>query len=170
MLTGMFVLVFDFLELLYRVWWWGAFCCTAICVVGIVLLLLSDCDLVLACYSRFGVGRTPQVELRGKVVWVTGASSGIGENLCYVLAKCGAVLILSARRDEELKRVQNRCNGERTHIMIMVLRYNALCTSCFSELSPDGIKGQHMVLTMDLRETHKHSTLAKTVLKKYGKV
>lgn len=42
-------------------------------------------------------------------VWITGASSGIGEALAYAFHQAGAKLILSARREDELKRVQNRC-------------------------------------------------------------
>jgi len=48
--------------------------------------------------------------LKDKVVWITGASSGIGEALAYGLASRGAVLILSARRKEELKRVKKECS------------------------------------------------------------
>ncbi len=44
-----------------------------------------------------------------KIVWITGASSGIGESLAYAFAKRGAKLILSARRIEELERVKANC-------------------------------------------------------------
>lgn len=45
------------------------------------------------------------MNLNNKVIWITGASSGIGEALAFALAKDGAKLILSARREDELKRV-----------------------------------------------------------------
>jgi short-subunit dehydrogenase len=48
-------------------------------------------------------------ELTNKIVWVTGASSGLGEALTYALAKKNARLIISARREEELERVKANC-------------------------------------------------------------
>jgi short-subunit dehydrogenase len=47
--------------------------------------------------------------LKGKVVWITGASSGIGEALTYAFAYEGCKLILSSRRKEELERVKGNC-------------------------------------------------------------
>ena len=45
----------------------------------------------------------------GQVIWVTGASSGIGESLALLLSQEGAKLILSARRRELLEAVKSKC-------------------------------------------------------------
>ncbi len=50
--------------------------------------------------------------LSNKVVWITGASSGIGEALAINYSKKGAKVILSARREDELNRVAKECPGE----------------------------------------------------------
>ncbi|MCB0519106.1 MAG: SDR family oxidoreductase [Saprospiraceae bacterium] len=46
---------------------------------------------------------------QNKTVWITGASSGIGEALAYEFARQGAKLILSARNEAALKRVADSC-------------------------------------------------------------
>lgn len=47
--------------------------------------------------------------LQSKVVWITGASSGIGEALVQALAQQDCKMILSARRKDELERVKGNC-------------------------------------------------------------
>jgi short-subunit dehydrogenase len=47
--------------------------------------------------------------MQGKTVVITGASSGIGEELAVALASRGANLVLAARREEELAKVAKRC-------------------------------------------------------------
>ena len=46
---------------------------------------------------------------RGKVIWITGASSGIGEALSREFARGGARLVLSARNESALERVRDDC-------------------------------------------------------------
>lgn len=75
----------------------------------LILISLSDCDLTLAYHALRGSNLS---RLRGKVVWITGASSGIGESLAYCLAQHGAKLVLSARREDELKRVADKCSSK----------------------------------------------------------
>lgn len=52
------------------------------------------------------------MDFQGRRVWITGASSGIGEALALAFHNAGAKLILSARREDELRRVQSACGGE----------------------------------------------------------
>jgi NAD(P)-dependent dehydrogenase (short-subunit alcohol dehydrogenase family) len=52
------------------------------------------------------------MDFHGRRVWITGASSGIGEALSVAFHEAGAKLILSARREDELKRVQTGCGGK----------------------------------------------------------
>lgn len=47
---------------------------------------------------------------KGKTIWVTGASSGIGEAAAKALSSKGANVIISARREEELQRVKTECS------------------------------------------------------------
>ncbi|HEU5318689.1 MAG TPA: SDR family NAD(P)-dependent oxidoreductase, partial [Chloroflexota bacterium] len=53
----------------------------------------------------------PPASLRGARVWVTGASSGIGEALVGELARAGARVALTARREEALTALATRVHA-----------------------------------------------------------
>jgi len=77
-----------------------------------------------------------------KVVWITGASSGIGEALALAAAERSARLVLSARREEELQRVRAACERP----------------------------GDHLVLPLDLAEADGMPAMAARVLDHFGRV
>lgn len=58
---------------------------------------------------------------KDQVVWITGASSGIGEAMAYAYYKEGANLIISARRIKELERVKSNCGDNMGEIHIIEL-------------------------------------------------
>lgn len=59
------------------------------------------------------------MRFKGKVVWITGASSGIGEALAHAFHDEGARVILSARRTEELNRVAGElADGGGDHLVV----------------------------------------------------
>jgi NAD(P)-dependent dehydrogenase (short-subunit alcohol dehydrogenase family) len=51
------------------------------------------------------------IELRGRVVIVTGASSGLGEQMARAVAGAGAVVVLAARRADRLARLREELAG-----------------------------------------------------------
>ena len=57
-------------------------------------------------------------DLTGKVAWVTGAGTGIGEASAVALAKAGMKVILSGRREAELQRVAASIGGN-TRIAVL---------------------------------------------------
>jgi len=63
-----------------------------------------------------------------KVIWLTGASSGIGKALAIELSKLSTKLILSSRNEKELTNVKNLCaNPEAIKIVPLNLeKYNSL--------------------------------------------
>ncbi|CAG5134016.1 unnamed protein product [Candidula unifasciata] len=119
--------------------------------VSVLLLLLitiwrSDGDILLMYAAKFGKSID---SLAGKVVWITGASSGIGENIAYWLAKAGCKIVLTARPTDmdDLERVKERCleigNNSEEDILI---------------------------LPLDVTEFDKHRSAVQQVLQYFGKI
>ena len=86
----------------------------------IVLDVLSVVAAMMALYALVAYVRRKlaKADYRGQVVWVTGASSGIGEHLAYEFNKKGAHVVLTARNVKELQRVKASCeHPEETTIL-----------------------------------------------------
>lgn len=58
-------------------------------------------------------------QIKDKVFWITGASSGIGEATAYQAAAKGAKLVLSARRENELERVKKNTGLSDEQVLIL---------------------------------------------------
>lgn len=111
-----------------------------------ILTYTLDSDIQLAFYEKFGKSIA---RLRGKVVFITGASSGIGENVAVILARHGVKLILTARRIQELERVKRRC----------LITSNGL-------LSENDV----LVIQMDMTDISSHKQHFNKAIKHFGSV
>jgi len=61
------------------------------------------------------------MELKNKVVWVVGASSGIGKEMLIALYHQGAKLVLSARREEEIQNICDEISMPKENYLILPL-------------------------------------------------
>lgn len=84
------------------------------------------------------------VKLAGKVVWITGASSGIGEALAKAFWKEGSHLVLSARRVTELERVKHEL--------------------------PASENQRVLILPLDMSDTKQSVMLVETVRNEFGRI
>ncbi|RAL41929.1 hypothetical protein DM860_009111 [Cuscuta australis] len=93
-------------------------CIFPVCFAAFVLFkfITSDGDFTLI--SKKTVKRE---EIEDKVIWITGASRGIGEVLSKQLASIGAKLILSARNEAELERVRLQLSGKHAPNQVEIL-------------------------------------------------
>ncbi|XP_072895657.1 dehydrogenase/reductase SDR family member 7 [Hemitrygon akajei] len=121
------------------------YCLVIYVIMQFIRFFRADADFTLL-WAEY-LGSKPETKLCKKVVWITGASTGIGEELAYQLAKLGASLVLSSRREAELQQVKQNC------------------LDC-SGLQEEDI----LVLSLDLNEYSTHEAATKRVIQQFGKI
>ncbi|TCC93290.1 SDR family oxidoreductase [Pedobacter frigiditerrae] len=101
--------------------------------------------------------------MNDKIVWITGASSGIGEALVYSYNSLGAKLIISSRNRDELLRVKSNCTDNiNIHILPLDLEENESLPSKADEairifgridilINSGGISQRSLALETDLK-------------------
>ena len=65
-------------------------------------------------------------DLSGKVAWITGAGTGIGEGGAIALAEAGVKVVLSGRRKEKLEEVAAKCGANASVEVLDVADKNAV--------------------------------------------
>eukprot|EP00191_Tetraselmis_sp_GSL018_P020355 CAMPEP_0177594506 /NCGR_PEP_ID=MMETSP0419_2-20121207/9819_1 /TAXON_ID=582737 /ORGANISM="Tetraselmis sp., Strain GSL018" /LENGTH=349 /DNA_ID=CAMNT_0019085823 /DNA_START=207 /DNA_END=1253 /DNA_ORIENTATION=- len=88
--------------------WTAVLGSTAILSYKLLRFLLADADLSVLSRSM-----PASDAFAGKVVWLVGASQGLGETVANYFVAHGARVVLSARRHAELERVAERCGGDK---------------------------------------------------------
>ncbi|NEW08550.1 SDR family NAD(P)-dependent oxidoreductase [Paenibacillus sp. SYP-B3998] len=80
------------------------------------------------------------MNIKGKIVWITGASSGIGAVMAYQFSAKGAVPILTARNTDKLEEIAA------------------------------GLPGQHAVYPLDVTNTEQVGDVVKLIIERYGRI
>jgi dehydrogenase/reductase SDR family protein 7 len=114
-------------------------------IIGALLALIMfwtvmDADVP----AFFAARRVPHDAFKGKVVLITGASSGIGEALAYEFSNQQATVIVAARRMDKLMQVAERCRNHG---------------------SPEVY-----ALRLDVEAFDSHKTAIDTLVRKYGHI
>lgn len=79
--------------------------------------------------------------LKDKIVWITGASSGIGEQIAIQCSREGAIIILSSRSESSLLKVKAKLQGD-----------------------------NHLILPLDLEKSANFPELAAHIIERYGAI
>jgi len=66
------------------------------------ILITALVLIAIATIIYFATKKHPKLDFTGKHVFITGASSGIGENLAYLLASLGAQLTLASNQPKDV--------------------------------------------------------------------
>ncbi|TRY78067.1 hypothetical protein TCAL_10578 [Tigriopus californicus] len=127
--------------------WFIIYTLLVLVVVAFVYLCFSDGDFLLMYYSKNG---KELEKMKGQVVWITGASTGIGAALAVEFAKVGSKIVISARSKEKLDQVKKKC---------------------LEAGKPQGLKeADILVLEMDMCKFSTHKPCLEAILKRFSRL
>jgi len=106
----------------------------------------------------------PYPRLNGKIVLITGASTGIGASSARLFAACGSHLVLSARRVEKLHAIQEELQKKHTGIKVWIHEMDVqsnesvtkFVSSIPSELSEIDILVNNAGLALGVKHAHEN--------------
>ena len=109
--------------------WWSPWMTEIFSIVGVTCSLLIWWIILKLCFvfkveSDLGTAMTPNlpyVAFHNHVVWITGASSGIGRQMALCLCQNNAKLILSSRSKEKLEKVAEECRQLNSDVKVEIL-------------------------------------------------
>ncbi|SMO62570.1 SDR family oxidoreductase [Gracilimonas mengyeensis] len=106
---------------------------------------------------------------QGKTIWITGASSGIGEAFARALYKEGANLILSSRREGALKQVKESLGADKSRVFILPLDLTQ--TETFPEKTEQALKAFGQIdMLMNNGGVSQRATVAETEMDTYRRL
>ena len=97
-------------------------------------------------------------DLTGKVALITGASSGLGRHFSKTLSQAGATVLLSARRIDNLVKLQKELKGD-SHVFMLDVTSNESVESLFQEIKKEFGSADILINNAGVNETRKFKDL-----------
>lgn len=116
-----------------------------ILIILIAIFLISDADLLIYFLKLINNSQNKKL-FTDKVIWITGASSGLGAELANDFSRLGAQVILSARRNDKLLEVKNKIMNNNSNIL------------------------QPFILPLDVTNLNKQQEAVDIILKQFHKI
>lgn len=114
-----------------------------------------------------------KASLNGKVIWVTGASAGIGKAIAFELAKAGSKLVLSGTKVDRLNEVKKECLGMYLNancVSLGKIEFSLNFSKKFTELNYRLSDKDILVLPFNMTNYDEHQGIFNKILAYFGRL